>query len=108
VVTDGFTGNVVLKTIEGVSALMFRELKALLGANLKGKLAAALTMSGLRNMKKKFSADEIGGSPLLGVKGSCLIGHGSSNAKAIANGIAATAQTARAQLPTLIAEAVQA
>jgi len=106
IITDGFTGNVVLKTIEGASGMLFGELKTVLSANLLRKLAAALVMPGLRNLKKKLSADEVGGAPLLGVQGSCLIGHGSSNAQAIANGILATSRTAQADLPGLIARAI--
>ncbi|MCL2883008.1 MAG: phosphate acyltransferase PlsX [Coriobacteriia bacterium] len=107
VVTDGFTGNVILKTIEGVSTLFFSELKEMLGANLRSKLAAALAMPGLRGIKERFSAEAVGGAPLLGVQGSCLVGHGSSSAQAIANGIAATAKAARAGLPALIAQAIE-
>ena len=63
-------------------------------------------MPGLRKLKKTLSADEVGGAPLLGLKGSCIIGHGSSNARAIANGIAATARCARERVPEIIAEAI--
>ena len=106
IVTDGFTGNVTLKTIEGTAALLFDQLKAVLTASLPRKLAASVIMPGLRQLKKSISADEIGGAPLLGIKGSCIIGHGSSNAKAVANGIAVAARCAREDLPGIIAEAV--
>jgi glycerol-3-phosphate acyltransferase PlsX len=106
IVTDGFTGNVVLKVIEGTASVLFGQLKQVLTATTSRKLAASLIMPGLKELKKSLSPEEVGGAPLLGVKGSCVIGHGSSNAKAIANGIAQTARCVRAQVPAVIAAAV--
>ncbi|MDR1421646.1 MAG: phosphate acyltransferase PlsX [Coriobacteriales bacterium] len=106
VVTDGFTGNVVLKTIEGTVSTLFGLLKEALTATTIRKLGASLVMSGLRDLKKTFSADEVGGAPLLGVAGSCIIGHGSSSAHAIASGIAATTACVRAEVPRQIAESI--
>ncbi len=106
VVTDGFTGNVVLKTIEGAAGMLFGELKNMLSASFSRKLGAAMIMSGLKELKQTFSADEVGGAPLLGVSGSCIIGHGSSNAKAIANGIAASAKYVREDVTGIIAQNV--
>ncbi len=106
IVTDGFTGNVALKTIEGAAETLFAELKKILSASLASKIGASLIMSGLKQLKKSLSADEIGGAPLLGLKGGCIIGHGSSNAKAISNGIAATARYVREDVTQVIAEAV--
>jgi glycerol-3-phosphate acyltransferase PlsX len=63
-------------------------------------------MSELKKLKKSLSADEVGGAPLLGLRGSCIIGHGSSNARAIANGIAQAARCVRERVPEIIAEAV--
>jgi glycerol-3-phosphate acyltransferase PlsX len=104
VVTDGFTGNVVLKTVEGAVGALFKQLKAVFGASAKGKLAAALVQGDLRALKDTLSAEKVGGAPLLGVKGVAIIGHGSSSAAAVANGILATAHCARARIPELIAE----
>ena len=106
IITDGFTGNVALKTIEGTASMLFDQLRTVLTASTVRKLAASVIMPGLKDLKKSLSADEVGGAPLLGLKGSCIIGHGSSNAKAIANGIAVTARCARGQVPEIIAEAV--
>jgi glycerol-3-phosphate acyltransferase PlsX len=106
IVTDGFTGNITLKTIEGTAGVLFDQLKQTLTASAPRKLAALPLMSELRKLKKSLSADEIGGAPLLGLKGSCIIGHGSSNVQAIANGIAQTARCAREQVPEIIAKAV--
>ncbi|MCL1879829.1 MAG: phosphate acyltransferase PlsX [Actinomycetia bacterium] len=107
VVSDGFTGNVTLKTIEGLADLIFAELKQVLTANVLRKLAAAAIKPGLKGLKQKLSADAVGGAPLLGVKGSCLIGHGSSTPEAIANGILATWRAAEVGLPAVIEQAVR-
>ena len=106
VITDGFTGNIVLKTIEGTASLLFDQLRQVLTASTMRKLAATIVKPGLNDLKKRLSADEIGGAPLLGVRGSCLIGHGSSSPKAIANGILATAAAVRAELAQIIAQKV--
>jgi glycerol-3-phosphate acyltransferase PlsX len=106
IVTDGFTGNVTLKTIEGTADVLFGQLKQVLTATTARKLAASVIMPGLRELKKSLSAEEVGGAPLLGLKGSCVIGHGSSNARAIANGIAQTARCVRERVPEIIVEAV--
>jgi glycerol-3-phosphate acyltransferase PlsX len=108
IVTDGFTGNVTLKTIEGVVGALFGELKAVLTATVPRKIAASVIMPGLRGLKQSLNADEIGGAPLLGLKASCVIGHGSSNATAIANGIAQTARCVRERVAENIAGAVLA
>lgn len=106
IVTDGFTGNVTLKTIEGTANTLFSLLKDALSATLIRKIGASLVMPGLKELKRTMSADEVGGAPLLGIKGSCIIGHGSSNAQAIANGIAVTATCVRERVFQVIAEAV--
>jgi glycerol-3-phosphate acyltransferase PlsX len=106
IVTDGFTGNVTLKAIEGVADVLFGQLKAVLTATTVRKLAASVIKPGLKQLKKSLSADEVGGAPLLGLKASCIIGHGSSNAKAIANGIAVTARCSREKVSETIAAAV--
>jgi glycerol-3-phosphate acyltransferase PlsX len=107
IVTDGFTGNVTLKTIEGTAGVLFDQLKLMFSSSPLYKIAAAIVMPGLRKLKNTLSADEIGGAPLLGLKGSCIIGHGSSNARAISRGIAVTAQCAREDIPGVIAEAIE-
>jgi glycerol-3-phosphate acyltransferase PlsX len=106
IVTDGFTGNVTLKTIEGTAGVLFGQLKEVFTATPLRKLAAAAVMPGLRKLKRSLSAEEVGGAPLLGLKGSCIIGHGSSSARAIANGIAQAARCARERVADTVAEAV--
>ncbi|MDR2106155.1 MAG: phosphate acyltransferase PlsX [Coriobacteriales bacterium] len=106
IVTDGFTGNVTLKTIEGTAGVLFGQLKEVFTATPLRKLAAAAVMPGLRKLKSSLSAEEVGGAPLLGLKGSCIIGHGSSSARAVANGIAQAARCAREQVADTVAQAV--
>lgn len=108
IVTDGFTGNVVLKTTEGTVSMLFSELKQTFMSSLPRKLAAAVLKPGLRQMMQRLSPENVGGAPLLGVRGACIIGHGSSTPTAIMNGIQVTAQMIRAELPEVIAQAVLA
>ena len=87
-VTDGFTGNVLVKTIEGMGKLLMSELKDVFyGTGLKGKIAGALVKKPLHDMKKRFDANEVGGAPILGVSKPVIKAHGSSNAKAFKNAI---------------------
>ncbi len=106
VVTDGFTGNVCLKTIEGTSKLLFKLLKGTLTSSAKAKLGAALVKGGLSQLKQEVSPDTYGGSPLLGIDGACIIGHGSSNATAIKNGILAGCREVRSHVDDVIARMV--
>jgi glycerol-3-phosphate acyltransferase PlsX len=102
IVTDGFTGNVVLKTFEGTVTMLFSELMGMLVADQSNEAM----LNALGALRKHLSADQAGGAPLLGVRGSCFIGHGSSSAQAIANGISATARSVHSNLPDIIARAV--
>lgn len=106
IVTDGFTGNVVLKTIEGTAKALFGALKEVMTSSLKTKIGALAVKSDLKGLKESISADTYGGAPLLGVKGVCLVGHGSSNVKAIKNGVLASAAMVRKDVSGCIAEAV--
>jgi glycerol-3-phosphate acyltransferase PlsX len=86
-VTDGFTGNVVLKLTEGMGKMMSGELKNMLLAGTKTKLAALLLKDSLAAFKKKFDYTEYGGTALLGSAKPVIKAHGSSNAKAFKNAI---------------------
>lgn len=87
-VTDGFTGNILVKTIEGMGKLLMSEIKDIFyGTGWKGKLAGALVKKPMYDMKKRFDANEIGGAPILGVSKPVIKAHGSSNAKAFKNAI---------------------
>ena len=106
VVTDGFTGNVCLKTIEGTAKMLFVELKGVFKRNALTGLAALAVKGGLSQLKQSVSADTYGGAPLLGVKGACLVGHGSSNETAIKNGVLMAAKIVRTGVSELIAESI--
>lgn len=87
VVCDGFTGNIVLKTIEGVAQSLMSWLKEELKGSLARKLAALFLKSSFRKLKHKMDYRVVGGAPLLGVNGISIICHGSSDAFAIKNAI---------------------
>ncbi len=87
VVTDGFTGNIALKLIEGTASAMFKMLKGAFYKNLINKLAAAILKKDLYTIKAKMDASEVGGAPLLGVQKPVIKAHGSSDARAIKNAI---------------------
>ena len=87
VVCDGFVGNVLLKSIEGIAKLFFGEIKSILTYNLITKLAASILKGRFKAMKKKFDYEEHGGALLLGVDGISIISHGSSKAKAISSAV---------------------
>lgn len=107
IVTDGFTGNVALKVLEGLSSALFRELRTALNSSVPNKLAGAVVAPSLQALRKRLDPDAYGGAPLLGLDGVCIIGHGSSGPTAIANGIAVAARAVRGQLPALIARALE-
>jgi glycerol-3-phosphate acyltransferase PlsX len=91
VVTDGFNGNVALKTMEGFASFMLGSLRGLFGANWRTRLAYLLIRKQLTAMRERLDPSEYGGAPLLGVSGVSIIAHGSSNPKAIRNAIRAAA-----------------
>lgn len=107
IVTDGFTGNIVLKTMEGLVAGLFGELKNIFYSSLKNKLAAAAIKGDLAVLKSQLDIEIIGGAPLLGLAAPVVIGHGSSSALAIENGIRATAVAAQQRIPEHIAAAIE-
>ncbi|MHB1377194.1 MAG: phosphate acyltransferase PlsX [Candidatus Humimicrobiaceae bacterium] len=87
VVCDGFTGNVLLKSAEGLAGLFFSEIRQILIANFTSKICAAILKKPFKDMKKKFDYEEYGGAFLVGVNGIVIISHGSSKAKAITSAI---------------------
>ena len=107
-VCDGFTGNVCLKTIEGTSKVVFKTLKDIMMKSAVTKLGALTLKGGLADLKRQVSADTYGGAPLLGVKGACIVGHGSSNATAVKNGVLTSAQLVREHVSELIAQTASA
>ncbi|CAA9242615.1 MAG: Phosphate:acyl-ACP acyltransferase PlsX (EC [uncultured Chloroflexi bacterium] len=95
VVTDGFTGNVMLKLAEGMQELMLGLVRGAIMSKPHYKLAGAVLRPGLREAGRRLDYTEHGGAPLVGVRGAVFIGHGRSNAKAIASGVRAAAHAAR-------------
>jgi phosphate acyltransferase len=89
IVTDGFTGNVILKVSESLAHLVEQALKQEITRSLQASMGFLLSKDAFRSFKKRLDYSEYGGAPLLGVNGACLIGHGRSNAKAVRNAIKA-------------------
>lgn len=86
-VCDGFTGNVVLKTVEGVGMFFVGKLKGIFKKNLLTKLAALAVKPGLREFKKMLDYKEIGGAPLLGISRPIIKAHGSCDAYAVRSAV---------------------
>ena len=86
-VCDAFVGNIVLKTIEGMASSLFQLIKQKITANTVRKIGALLIKPGLKEIAHTLDYAEYGGAPLLGVNGTSIICHGSSNQKAIFNAI---------------------
>jgi glycerol-3-phosphate acyltransferase PlsX len=106
VVTDGFTGNVVLKTSEGVSAVVFQMIREEILSTTAGKLGALLLRGAFGRLKRKLDVSEVGGAPLVGVDGIAVLTHGAADAKAIKNGIRVAASFAESGLPAAVATAI--
>jgi phosphate acyltransferase len=94
IVCDGFVGNVALKISEGVAELVRDALKEALRATITRQVGALLSRSAFSDFKKRLDYSEYGGAPLLGLRGVCIITHGSSNANAIKNSIRVAAEFA--------------
>lgn len=105
-VMDGFTGNVILKTVEGVATLLMDMLRQELTASWPRKLAALMLKPAFRSVGKKLDYASIGGAPLLGVDGAVIISHGRSSATAIENAIGAATRTVEHDLAGEISKRV--
>lgn len=93
IVADGFVGNVVLKTGEGMFADLARVMRdTLLGGNLLTKLGTAMLAPALKRLRKRFDYETYGGAPLLGLRGNCIVTHGRSSRNAIKHAINAAIQ----------------
>lgn len=107
IVADGFVGNVALKVAEGLSEMLFSELKATIADSVIAKLGGFLLRSGLEELKAKLDYEEYGGAQLLGVRGFCVIAHGGSRAKAIANAVRVAARVVRNDVVQTIATQIR-
>ncbi len=94
VVADGFSGNVLLKTMEGTVDMMLKNLKGAFMSTLRNKIGAMLVMPGLRMLKKKLSTAEYGGAVLLGINKPVIKAHGNSKARGITSAIRVAAEFA--------------
>lgn len=106
VVTDGFTGNVVLKTMEGVAAMLMQEIRAAVGSTFLGRVGGLLVRSPLRRYRDSIDPELYGGAVLLGVRGVAIIGHGNSSGVGIANAVRTAARAARERLVDHFADAL--
>lgn len=107
VITDGFTGNVLLKGAEGVALEIFHELKQELSRDVMSRLAAGALSPAFHRIKRRVDFEEYGGVPVLGVNGVMINCHGRSKAKAVANGIELASRMANQRLVERIGEALQ-
>jgi glycerol-3-phosphate acyltransferase PlsX len=107
IVCDGFTGNVVLKTSEGLADAIVKILKREIAEQSVGRIAYLLMKSALISFKKKTDYDEYGGAPLLGINGTCIISHGRSTAKAIKNALRVAADFSEKRVHEVIASKIE-
>lgn len=102
ILCEGFVGNVVLKTTEGLASALFKIIKREITATFLGKIGGLLLKPAFKRVAKKMDYTEYGGAPLLGIDGITIISHGSSNSKAIKNAIKNAEKGIKADLITLI------
>lgn len=106
VVCDAVLGNVVIKFFEGLSTFIFDQWRAEFYGSWRGKLAGALMKPGIDRIRGTFDYERVGGSPLLGVKGTVIITHGRAKRRMVGFACDVAATTARTRVPDLIAEAL--
>ncbi len=106
-VCDGFVGNVALKSIEGTAQLLSASLRESLKSTVTSQVGALLSRRAFAEFKKRLDYSEYGGAVLLGVQGVCIVGHGSSNEKAIMNGVRVAAEFAQAEVNSHIEAALR-
>ncbi len=106
-VADGFTGNVLLKAIEGMGIFFMGTLKGMFTKNFMSKMAYLILKKDLKSLKKLVSSEEVGGTALLGIQRPVIKAHGSSNAYAIRSAIRQAIQAAQSGTAALIAENIE-
>jgi glycerol-3-phosphate acyltransferase PlsX len=107
VVTDAVAGNIVIKFFEGLSTFIFDLWRAEFRGSLRGRLAYLLMRPGIGRIRHVFDYERAGGSPLLGVKGAVIITHGRAKRRMVGFACEVAANTARAGVPQLIADALR-
>lgn len=108
VVTDGFVGNVTLKLSEGLSEVLLQMVREELNRDVVSRLAALAALPAFRRLKRRIDYTEVGGAPLLGVEGVCIVAHGRSNAKAISSAVRLASQAAEQDIVEVIRRGIQA
>ncbi len=103
IVCDGFIGNIVLKTSEGLAETIIKMLKREIANVTTGKLGYLMIKPAIRNFKKRTDYDEYGGAPLLGINGTCIISHGRSSARALKHAIRVASEMSRQRVHETIA-----
>jgi glycerol-3-phosphate acyltransferase PlsX len=106
VVTDGFTGNVVLKTMEGTAGFLLGEVREAVTSTLQGRVGGLLVRPAMRRLRERIDPESYGGAVLLGVRGLAVIGHGNSTGRGIANAVRLAARGTRERLVAHFAEAL--
>lgn len=107
-VTDGFTGNVILKEAEGLAEALFRMIKKEVRASYRAKIGGFLAKPAFKAVKKTMDYTEYGGAPLLGINGGIIKAHGSSDAKAVVSAIRQARQYVSGCVTEKIAEGISA
>ncbi len=105
-VTDGFTGNVMIKASEAVSKLLIDTIRAELTSTLRTSLGALLAKPAFNSVKKMMDPGEVGAAPLLGINGLVLVGHGRSDARALVSAIRVARQAVSADLLSALREGI--
>ncbi len=108
VVCDAVLGNVVIKFFEGLSTFIFDLWRAEFSGSLRGRLAYLLMRPSVGRIRNAFDYEKVGGSPLLGVRGTVIITHGRAKRRMVAFAVEVAARTARTGVPALIAESLAA
>jgi glycerol-3-phosphate acyltransferase PlsX len=107
VVTDGFTGNILLKSSEAVARLITDILRQELMGSLRTKIGAALARPAFGKIRKMMDPGEVGAAPLLGIDGLVFVGHGRSDARALVNGVRVARQAVAANLLPALRQSIQ-
>ena len=107
VVADGFSGNIYLKTIEGVGMYFARELKGMFMSSLKGKIAGLMVKKNISGFKKKIDYNDAGGAPLLGVRKPVIKAHGSTKASSVYHCIVQALEYAASPIAETLAECLK-
>ena len=107
IVCDAFVGNVILKLYEGVGMTLVKLIKDAMMSTTRGKIGGALVKPGMKQVIKKFSTEEYGGAPLLGLKGLVVKAHGSSKAEEVKNSVLQCIDFKEADINNKISESLK-